>query len=232
MAPAEATGHIEAASSPVHGDEPEKLEPGIALCLSGGGYRAMLFHIGAIWRLNELGYLPKLNRISSVSGGSITNGVLAMNWAKLRYDDGVATNLEELLVQPMRKLAAKTIDKGAVFKGILLPGTISDRVAAAYREHLFGNTGAAGLPDRAALRLQRDEHADGVALALLEAVHGRLQGRDCIRTRRSTLAIAVAASSAFPPILSPRRARHRARALGTPQRTGRCTIRHTRRSRC
>ena len=30
---------------------------GIALCLSGGGYRAMLFHVGALWRLNELAYL-------------------------------------------------------------------------------------------------------------------------------------------------------------------------------
>ena len=63
-----------AASSPVQNPEPEKLEDGIALCLSGGGYRAMLFHVGAIWRLNELGYLPKLDRVSSVSGGSITAG--------------------------------------------------------------------------------------------------------------------------------------------------------------
>jgi len=34
------------------GDNPE---PGVALCLSGGGYRAMVFHVGALWRLNELG---------------------------------------------------------------------------------------------------------------------------------------------------------------------------------
>jgi NTE family protein len=47
-------------------------DSGIALCLSGGGYRAILFHVGALWRLNELGYLPKLDRVSSVSGGSIT----------------------------------------------------------------------------------------------------------------------------------------------------------------
>ena len=47
---------------------------GIALCLSGGGYRAMLFHLGTLWRLNELGYLPKLDRVSSVSGGSIQLG--------------------------------------------------------------------------------------------------------------------------------------------------------------
>src|SRR6266481_444265 len=45
------------------------LEEGIALCLSGGGYRAMLFHAGVLWRLNEIGILRKLDRISSVSGG-------------------------------------------------------------------------------------------------------------------------------------------------------------------
>ena len=51
----------------------KELEDSVALCLSGGGYRAMLFHLGALWRLNELGYLKKLARISSVSGGSITS---------------------------------------------------------------------------------------------------------------------------------------------------------------
>ncbi len=76
-----------AASSPVQNPEPEKLEDGIALCLSGGGYRAMLFHVGAIWRLNELGYLPKLDRVSSVSGGSITAGTLGLNWPKLQFGE-------------------------------------------------------------------------------------------------------------------------------------------------
>jgi predicted acylesterase/phospholipase RssA len=49
---------------------------GIALCLSGGGYRAMLFHLGTLWRLNEFGLLFRLQRISSVSGGSITGAIL------------------------------------------------------------------------------------------------------------------------------------------------------------
>src|SRR5207244_1435198 len=47
-------------------------EPGMALCLSGGGYRAMVFHIGALWRLYEARLLGSVKRISSVSGGSIT----------------------------------------------------------------------------------------------------------------------------------------------------------------
>ena len=34
------------------------------LALSGGGYRAMLFHVGALWRLNELGCLSTLKLVS------------------------------------------------------------------------------------------------------------------------------------------------------------------------
>ena len=41
--------------SPVH-DTPEDKgrasEEGLALCLSGGDYRAMVFHVGVLWRLN------------------------------------------------------------------------------------------------------------------------------------------------------------------------------------
>ena len=36
------------------------------LALSGGGYRAMLFHTGVLWRLCDAGVLPRLQRISSV----------------------------------------------------------------------------------------------------------------------------------------------------------------------
>ncbi len=198
----EATGVVEAASSPVHGDEPEKLEQGVALCLSGGGYRAMLFHAGAVWRLNELGYLPKLNRISSVSGGSITNGVLAMNWAKLRYDNGVANNLEEQLIQPIRKLASTTIDKGAVIKGILLPGTIVDRITSAYRDNVFGKTGLQDLPDEPRFVFNATNMQTGSLWRFSKPYMADYQV-GVVPNPDVELAVAVAASSAFPPILSP-----------------------------
>jgi len=35
--------------------ERERLQEGMALCLSGGGYRAMLFHTGVLWRINQIG---------------------------------------------------------------------------------------------------------------------------------------------------------------------------------
>ena len=50
---------------------------GQGLALSGGGYRASLFHLGVTRRLHELGILQATTRLSSVSGGSILAGFLA-----------------------------------------------------------------------------------------------------------------------------------------------------------
>ena len=50
---------------------------GIALCLSGGGFRASLFHLGALRRLHGLSVLHRLEAISAVSGGSIVAGYVA-----------------------------------------------------------------------------------------------------------------------------------------------------------
>src|SRR5688572_24527756 len=52
---------------------PRASRRGTGLCLSGGGFRATLFHLGALRRLNELGLLTRrdFRTVSSVSGGSI-----------------------------------------------------------------------------------------------------------------------------------------------------------------
>src|SRR5439155_1638154 len=93
----------------------ERLGPGMALCLSGGGYRAMLFHVGSLWRLNESGLLQKLDRISSVSGGSIAAGMLGLKWLRLGFNGaGVATEFETELVAPLCALAGRTIDEMSV----------------------------------------------------------------------------------------------------------------------
>src|SRR5262249_14258476 len=73
---------------------PPQPQDGIGLALSGGGYRAMVFHVGALIRLNETALLRKVKRISSVSGGSITAGVLGMSWKDLAFAGDVATNFD------------------------------------------------------------------------------------------------------------------------------------------
>lgn len=185
-------------------DDPRKPQDGIALCLSGGGYRAMLFHLGALWRLNEVGYLPKLARISSVSGGSITAGLLGLKWSKLTFDGtGVAANFDAEVVQPLRALAAKTIDEGSIVGGILLPGSISDRVADAYRKHLFGSATLQDLPADPPRFVINATSVQTGALFRFSRPYLADYRVGMIRNPRVELAVAVAASSAFPPVLSP-----------------------------
>ena len=43
----------------------------IGLALSGGGFRASIFHLGVIRRLEELGIMKQVHTISAVSGGAI-----------------------------------------------------------------------------------------------------------------------------------------------------------------
>jgi NTE family protein len=182
-----------------------KPESGMALALSGGGYRAMLFHLGALWRLNVAGYLPKLVRISSVSGGSIIAGVLGLAWPRLQFDDqGRASAFEQEVAAPIHRLAGKTIDRGAIFWGLLGPGKASNYIIRAYRNHLFGTATLQDLPGTEGPRFVFN------ATNLQSGVLWRFSkpfARDFrvgeIPNPEIPLAVAVAASSAFPPFLSP-----------------------------
>jgi NTE family protein len=53
----------------------------IGLALSGGGYRAAAFHLGTLTKLNEMGILPNVDVISTISGGSIAGAYYLLNMA-------------------------------------------------------------------------------------------------------------------------------------------------------
>ncbi len=167
----------------------------------------MLFHLGSLWRLNEFGLLRSLKRVSSVSGGSITAGLLGLSWKNLQFDgNNQATNLKELVIDPIRGLAEVTIDRSSIFKGILIPWrTISDGIAAAYRKHLFGNATLQDLPsDSEGPRFVIN--ATNLQTKVLWRSSKPFMGDyrvGLINNPTLELAVAVAASSAFPPMLSP-----------------------------
>ncbi len=194
-----------AAEEPVLGipGDADRAEPGIALCLSGGGYRAMLFHLGALWRLNEAGYLPKLDRVSSVSGGSMTNGALALSWHRLDFDSaGVARAFGPALVDPVRKLAGKTIDLWAIVLGILLPGSIGNWYARSLRRNLLGKATLQDIPDRPRF-IFNATNLNSAVLWRFSKPYMRDYRVGEIKNPKTELATAVAASGAFPPLLSP-----------------------------
>jgi NTE family protein len=196
--------HVANPSSPVRDAAGgEDIRPGIGLCLSGGGYRAMVFHVGVLWRLNELGYLPKLERVSSVSGGSITAGVLGSRWSSLAFDPaGVAKSFDDQVVKPVRELASRAIDAKAIIGGALLPGTVAEAVASAYDKHLFHGATLQALPDRPRFVINATNVQSGALwrFAKLYMADYRV-GR--VANPTVSLAVAVGASSAFPPVLSP-----------------------------
>ncbi len=177
--------------------------PGIALCLSGGGYRAMLFHLGALWRLNELGYLPKLDRVSSVSGGSITAAILGLNWGRLAFDaGGVARDFESAVVRPVRSVATRTVDVPTML-GVLIPhGPIGNRLANAFRRHIFGVKTLQDLPDRPVFVFASTNLASGVLWRFSKPYMWDYRVGQ-VPHPSLLVATAVAASAAFPPFLSP-----------------------------
>jgi NTE family protein len=197
-------GSYEDLTSPVAEDGAEKLESGIALCLSGGGYRAMLFHVGALWRLNDLGFLPKLDRVSSVSGGSITAATLGRHWGRLQLDsDGVAQAFTAEVVAPLRRLASTTIDSKSIITGILQPRrTVAEKVAEAYRKHLFGGETLQQLPDRPRFVINATNVQTG-SLWRFSKPYMADYRVGVFPTPQVELAVAVGASAAFPPVLSP-----------------------------
>ena len=193
------------ADAGVDGDAAGLLD-GVGIALSGGGYRAMVFHVGSLIRLNEVGLLQKLNRVSSVSGGSITAAALGMSWKEFKFVSGVAQNFD-ILVDRIREMASTTVDAGAVIGGILLPGDISDRVADAYDKVLFKGKSLSSLPDDVAGEGPRFViNATNVQTCALWRFSRNYMGdyRVGLFDRPDVkLAVAVAASSAFPPFLSP-----------------------------
>ena len=188
-------------------DKKTTTRQGLGLCLSGGGYRAMLFHAGVLTRLNEAGLLSKLAMVSSVSGGSIAAGLLAVLWPRLGFgEDGIAANFD-IYLKKIVAFSQVFLDVPSALKGVPNPCSSAAReVAAGYERHLFDGSRpmlkeltdrpwfvfcSSNLSTGSLFRMSRSYIADyRIGLA---------------KDADLPVATAIAASSAFPPYLSPLR---------------------------
>ncbi len=65
-----------------------KVFPKIALCLSGGGYRAAAFHLGTLRYLDRIGLAGNITILSTVSGGTLVGAAYALSLKKkTAFDD-------------------------------------------------------------------------------------------------------------------------------------------------
>jgi NTE family protein len=182
---------------------------GLALCLSGGGYRAALFHLGAVRRLNELGILSKVATISSVSGGSILSAHLAQTIPSWPQPGQILLSWDERVAQPFRGLVRRNI-RTAPFLQRALPWNWSgkrsavDSLAAAYEQHLT-RLRLPELPDRPVFVFCSTEMSYGVNWIFTKDRVGDWQLGYLRPAPDWPVARAVAASSCFPPVFSPLR---------------------------
>lgn len=93
------------------GPQPQKTQ-NVGLALSGGGSRAIAFHLGCLRALSDLDLLDRVQVISSVSGGSIISAMYA-------YSSESFQEFDARVVQLLRRGLHR-----AIFLQVLKPGSI------------------------------------------------------------------------------------------------------------
>ena len=195
-------------STPAERYRPERERVGNALCLSGGGFRATVFHLGALRRLNETGVLAKLDTISSVSGGSIMAAMLATHapWPAAASAPIPADVWERDVAAPVRRFASRNLRTPAIVSRLLRPWNTSAGargLMAGYAARL-SRAKLASLPDRPRFVFCATDLCYGVNFVFERSRVGDYRlGYLSPPPADWDVARAVAASSCFPPIFNP-----------------------------
>jgi NTE family protein len=192
----------------------ERRDNDLALCLSGGGVRAMLFHLGVIERLWERGILQEVKYLGTVSGGSIIGAWLALHWTRLQElwkkpEAERQARFQEWIVKPLLACADADLRNRALRRW-LLPGgrqrPRADHLADVLDEHLFQRKTLGDLPPNDVLRMSinstnlRNGKRFSFSRTLIGDYLGGFMSRGVENLR---LATAVAASCAYPIIFGP-----------------------------
>lgn len=188
---------------------------GIGLCLSGGGFRATLFHLGALRRLNELGILRRddFRTVASVSGGSIAAAGLAAALARIPPGAGPisAEDWNREVVEPLRSLTGSDVRTRPFLKRFLpwnlwRAETTVEALAARYEQRLT-TLRLKEMPARPDFLFLATDMAYGVSWAFTREWMGDYQAGYMATPADFPVARAVAASACFPPLFDPMRLR-------------------------
>ncbi len=197
--------------APEEAPEGEELAPGkragLGLCLSGGGFRAALFHLGALRRLNELGILSKLDTISSVSGGSIISAHLANRIRPWPRPGTVYDAWEKDVAEPFYEFTSVNLRTMPIISRLLPRNWFKssasvEALASAYQKTLTGMM-LSDLPNRPRFIFCATDMAYGINWTMEKHRIGDFQAGYTVPPPDWSVARSVAASSCFPPIFNP-----------------------------
>src|SRR5215469_6871134 len=193
----------------------------IGLALSGGGFRASLYHLGLVRFLRDAGILSQVSHITSVSGGSVLAAHLVLNWDRYNGSpgefDAAASELLSFVRLDVRNRIVRRFPLILPLRGLrwLLGGSNrklgrTELLESHYERFLYGDTSLLELPERPQLHILTTNLSEGClcsftrdGLLMVRRHPGGKFRIDRIHTGLATVPMAVAASSAFPGFFPP-----------------------------
>ncbi len=193
----------------------------IGLALSGGGFRASLYHLGLVRFLRDADILRQVTHITSVSGGSIFSAHLALNWDRYNgspneFDAAAAEFLSFVRLDVRNRIARRFLLNMPLRWPRRLLGRSNRKLTRTglleyhYEKFLYGDTSLFELPERPQLHLLSTNLSEGClcsfnrnGLLMVRRQAGNTYRMDHIHIGLATVAMGVTASSAFPGFFPP-----------------------------
>ncbi len=190
-------------------------KPRIAVALSGGGFRASLFHLGTLLCIVENGWAQLVDVISTVSGGSIVGAFLGLRWSRMLEQGGDVTAFRHHIVEPfVARITSSNFFREWILRTYVIPFrklvdptyTRTKLAGHIYGEWFYDGRPCCDLPQQPFVILNATN---------LQSMRAWRFTRDGLGDSRSgyaswegnplSIGEAVAASAAFPPVFTPAR---------------------------
>lgn len=177
------------------------------MTLSGGGFRATLAALGVARLLADVGRLEDVRFISSVSGGSIANGMMACAWSELRQAGFSAEALHAHVIEPIISSITSSSLKETVLARLwqaIGSRTRTDVLTGALDERFFHRRTLESLDEGARFIINAANLTTGVRFTFERDLLGDyVLGLTETAGTGITVAAAVAASAAVPGVFAP-----------------------------
>jgi beta-glucosidase-like glycosyl hydrolase/predicted acylesterase/phospholipase RssA len=189
----------------------------IVLCLSGGGFRATLFHLGVVEYLRAASALVRVSDVYSVSGGSILAAHLALNWADYAHGEPkdatnvlfkfIKSDVRAQVLQSLAGLSLVTLARDPIGSLRHLEERHTELLVESYSKFYERKSVSALMAkDGPAFHLLTTSLSRGLLCEFVATGFARYSGHGRQRIGKGDtfpLGRAVAASSAFPPLFPP-----------------------------
>jgi NTE family protein len=179
----------------------------IALSFSGGGFRATLAALGVMRFVADAGMLDRVRYVSSVSGGSLANGLFAYHYEELRDQGFTPQAVDDIVIAPFVKKISKSSLSRTLLRNIwrtLGPKTRTHLLADTFDRWFFKGRKLEELSPQCRFIFNAANVTTGVRFAFESEIVGDwVMGRAYTKGTELRLATAAASSAAVPGAFAP-----------------------------